>query len=184
MRNKIFYFVLVIFCLTIGLANVYTNTASSSNGTLKGPMDLQFNLNAIGATTPTPGWMGTVTLNGHVYGMVFYNIGTGKPFTTQNPGNMHFFGEHWIIYDSISITWSQTNQGHVIDWGHGSQIIDGYDHGEVSGGNDAYRMNSQVATASGSLQAYLGHNVHMGGYIYRYSNGLPYQAPGVFQIDG
>lgn len=78
---------LIAFVLTIGLSTV------EARKQLVGTMDLQFNLGFPGPQTEIPDWMGHITINDEVYGMVFFNIGTGKSFDIATKGRNVFFGE-------------------------------------------------------------------------------------------
>jgi len=144
-------------------------------------MDLQFNLGYPGPQADIPDWVGHITIDGHQYGMAFFNIGTGKPFDSQNSGKNVFFGELWFIYESITLQFN--DNGVLTSWSNGSVLLAGNDQGVVTLANFKYHMNGEVTTARGGFQAYLGNQVHMSGEIQWYSFGAPRNAPGEFRIN-
>ncbi len=80
MRKKLTVVILVVSLLTL-----VPTLAVSDEKPLRGTMDLQFNLAWPGPQEDIPDWVGHITIDGDVYGMVFFNIGTGKP-PNHNPG--------------------------------------------------------------------------------------------------
>ena len=61
---------------------------------LIGTLDLQFNLGWPGPQNEVPDWVGNITIDGKLYDMAFYAIGSGKSFVTDPAnlrGKIHFF---------------------------------------------------------------------------------------------
>lgn len=174
MKNQIVYVGFVAFILILGV------TSAQTNESVRGTITLDRNLSWPGPQTSTPDWIGFVNINGVQYGMAFFHITTGKPFTNGAKGTAKFFGEIWTIYDTISY---QLNNGKLVSWTHGTILLNGTDSGVVTTSNTLYRMNGEINYAIGNFAMYLGYQVHMSGHIVFYPSGAPEAAPGVFQID-
>ncbi len=144
---------------------------------LYGDMDLEFNLGWPGPNTTVPVWIGTVMIDGSQYGMVFFNVGSGKPFVDRVQGNVAFFGEIWVIYDWITFNFDTQ------EFLHGEVLLWGVDEGVTTRANSKYRMNGSVEGAFGIFEQWDGRNVHMSGTIEFYPFGAPHFAPGVFRIN-
>ncbi len=112
-----------------------------------------------------PDWVGTVTSGGYTYGMAFFYIDSGKPFSddpaVHSTGMAGFFGEIWRIYNNpIPVDddgCAVPDTGDVVAWG--------YDAGVVSFANLKYRMTGSVEEASGALASWAGRNIYMRGTI-------------------
>lgn len=174
MKKPLVYFVLFTFILIIGVTSVQTT------GTVRGTITLDRNLSWPGPQTSTPDWIGFVNIDGVQYGMAFFHITTGKPFTNGAKGTARFFGEIWTIYDTINY---QLNNGNLVSWTPGTILLNGTDSGVVTTSNTLYRMNGEINFVQGNFAMYLGYQVHMSGHIVFYPSGVPEAAPGVFQID-
>lgn len=177
MKKQFLYLGLVVFILTMGTTNV------QAAAPLEIEAHAQFNLGWPGPQTNVPDWVGTVNINGHTYGIAWFNIGSGKTF--DNAGKSQaasFFGEIWRIYDSISFQFD--SNGVLTSFHPGNIVITGNDQGVVSFPNSAYRMNGVVQDAPGSaFSVYLGHTVHMSGLITWWANGNPLYADGPIRIN-
>lgn len=174
MRKKIISLFLIATILPISIAVI------DAKKPLYGTMDLQFNLGFPGPQTEIPDWLGYITINGEEYGMVFFNIGTGKPFAGSPSDSVVFFGEIWVIYEWINI---QFDEFGVAEWTHGSVVLLGTDEGIVSLNNDKYHMTGEVTEAYGEFSEWTGRNVYMSGVIQWYPFGAPQYAPGTFRIN-
>jgi hypothetical protein len=173
---------------------------------LYGTMDLEFNLGHPGAQAEIPDWVGTVTINGKEYGMLFWAIGNGKSFIGDPPGlKVHFFEEIWAIYDLSSYGDPPGGFGFrdlipsddPSDWSYWlpcnsppELVLFGGDQGITNLQNSKYHMNGNVEGAFGDFEDWQGRNVHMSGDIVWQTLETPegpviapYQAPGTFRIN-
>lgn len=150
---------------------------------LEATTDVQFNLGYPGPQDQIPDWVGHLYVDGMEYGIIFYNVGTGKPFTTQNGGQTVFFKEEWIVFASIDYQFD--SQGVLQpDWSAGPILMSGNDQGVVSLANSAFRMNGLVQYATGPFQNYQDLSVHMSGIVQWYPSGAPHYAlNGNFRIN-
>lgn len=146
---------------------------------LRGEMALQFNLAAAGPSEVVPGWVGTIDLDGQVYGMAFFNTGTGKPFAEQPADNV-FFAETWVIYETLDFSFNPDGTLGVFE--PGRVLLSGDDRGITNVHNSKYHMNGQVLVAEPPFEQLLGRNVHMSGDIVWYDFGAPHFAPGTFRV--
>jgi hypothetical protein len=175
---------LSIFATLMVLVMAAFAAPADAKGPLHGEMDLQFNLAWPGPQTEIPDWVGTITIDDDVYGMAFFNTGSGKPFE-DNPSDVVFFEETWVIYDELAFTFD----GFVLtEFDPGEVVLSGYDRGIVTIPNSSYHMNGDVRVAEGELAGWLGRNVHMSGEIVWgdgtvYPLGAPQYAPGAFRIN-
>ena len=175
---------LSILAALIALLTAAFAAPAEAKRPLYGEMDLQFNLAWPGPQTEVPDWVGTITIDGDVYGMAFFNTGSGKPFD-DNPSDVVFFEETWVIYDELTFVFD----GFVLDeFEPGDVVLSGYDRGIVTIPNSWYHMNGDVRVADGDFIRSLGRNVHMSGDIVWgdgtvYPLGAPQYAPGVFRIN-
>jgi hypothetical protein len=176
MRKKLSAVILVVSLLTL----VPTLTVSAKKP-LIGTMDLQFNLAWPGPQDVIPDWVGTVIIDDVEYGMVFFAIGTGKPFETDRPGSAFFFGEIYVIYFELEFTFDK--DGNLAVFEPGEVALWGYDVGLTNLKNSKYHMNGNVEEAFGSFTTWIGSNVHMSGVIEWYPFGAPQFAPGTFHIN-
>jgi len=147
---------------------------------LRGDMDLQFNLGWPGPSETIPDWVGTITIGEDVFGMAFFNTGTGKPFDEQPADNV-FFEETWVIYETLEFSFD--DDGVLETFVPGPVVLSGYDRGITTVANSKYHMNGDVRVAEGQFAEWLGRNVHMSGIIEWYDFGAPQYAPGVFRIN-
>ena len=143
---------------------------------LYGHMELEFNLGLIPGSGD-PRWVGTISIDGNVYPMAFFNIGTGKPFVDSARGNVIFFGEIWRIYDTAHFDLEDQ------EFQYGNVLLGGLDAGVVTIANSTYRMNGSVEEASGDFALWLSRNTHMSGIIVWDSFGPPQFAPGTLRIN-
>lgn len=187
MRKKLSVLVLSVFILLL------LPTVSVGAKKPQGVMDLEFNLGVPGLSDEIPDWVGTITFEGDekTYGMLFFAIGTGKPFDNPNPSDsVHFFKEIWAIYDTSVDFKSMIPSGNPADWAHWRPVNNpeelvlwGYDNGLTNLVNSKYHMNGNIEEAFGAYSMWEGYNVHMSGIIEWYPFGAPYQAPGTFKIN-
>ena len=161
---------------------------------LYGEMTLSFNLGWFphGAQPNVPDWVGTITIDGKPYGMLFFAIGSGKPFATDPPGKVHFFEEIWAIYDiDFDLTSLIVPFGEISDpddWDEWlpqnspDMVMWGYDQGLTNKQNKKYHMTGSVEEALGDFTEWEGRQVYMSGVIL-FDGGLPSEAPGIFRIN-
>ncbi len=149
---------------------------------LVGEMDLQFNLGWPGPQAEVPTWVGTITIDGVVYGMAFFNVGTGKPFVEQpNAESVLFAGEIWAIYDKLDLVFNDT--GALTTFEPGTILLSGHDTGNVTLANNEYRLNGTVEEARGVFADWIGRQVHMRGDVEFYPFGAPRFAPGTLRLN-
>jgi hypothetical protein len=185
MRKKL----LVIFFLVSILALVPVGMAQAKKP-LIGSMNLEFNLDWFTPgvdPTKVPDWVGSVTIGGNPYGMLFFAIESGKPFDTDPNTKVHFFKEIWAIYLEVDLpSIPSSDPGDWADWqpvkNPNVPILWGYDVG-ITTQNSKYHMNGNVEVANGIFSDWVGRNVYMSGDIEWYPNGLPHFAPGTFRIN-
>jgi len=167
---------------------------------LRGTMDLEFNLSwaAAGGINQilVPEWIGTITIGNEEYGMEFYAIGSGKPFTEDPPGSVHFFEEIWVIYTEIEFIIPSEDP---TDFVRGEVLLWGYDVGITNLKNSKYHMNGNVEEAFDregypDFSMWTGRSVHMSGVILWQEVEVPapegpvvvvapQYAPGTFRIN-
>lgn len=154
---------------------------------LTGSMDLQFDLGWPGYQQETPDWIGTITINKIEYGMVFFAFETGKPFANPAKGGAFFFGEKWVIYDTLDFEFDE--DGYLMYFDPGQELLWGYDQG-VTVQNSKYHMTGNVEEAYGIFSMWEGRNVYMSGkiiwQIVDTPEGpivMPHYAPGSFRIN-
>jgi len=145
-------------------------------------MDLQFNLGWPGPQDEIPDWIGHITIDDKEYGMLFFAIGSGKPFEVDPPtDSVHFFGEIWAIYEWIKFRFD--SEGKLKKLKLGPVLLWGYDEGNTNLVNNNYHMNGNVEEAFGIFAFWEGRNVFMSGEIIWYPFGAPQYAPGTFRIN-
>jgi hypothetical protein len=156
---------------------------------LEGTMDLEFNLGWPAPQDEIPDWVGTITIDGEEYKMLFFAIGSGKAFD-EDPGKVHFFEEIWAIYDTDEDLTLLIPSDSALDWEYWlpendpeELILWGYDKGQTNLVNSDYHMNGNVEEAFEEFSVWEGRNVHMSGVIEWYENGAPNFAPGTFRIN-
>lgn len=156
-----------------------------------GAMDLEYNLLWPGYQTGVPDWVGSITIDGEEYGMLFFAFWTGKPFDDPAQGMAFFFGEIWAIYDMGDADFPGIPNGEVADWEYwlpandpAELVMWGYDEGITNMANTNYHMGGNIEEASGVFEKYDGRNVHMSGIIIWYEEmPAPHYAPGTFRIN-
>jgi len=97
MKGKASRILSLALAFTLALLPVITTQAKEP---LVGTMDLEYNLLVPGPQDEIPDWVGTITIDGEEYGMLFFAIGSGKAFDDAWVGKVHFFEEIWAIYDT------------------------------------------------------------------------------------
>ncbi len=164
---------------------------------LTGSMDLEFNLLWPGAGDTVPDWVGTITIDGKEYGMLFFAIGSGKSFVTDPAnlrGRIHFFEEIFAIYDMGDASFPVIPNGEESAWEYwlpknnpDELVLCGYDRGQTNFVNNDYHMNGYVVGACGCFSEYEGGSAHMSGEIIWYESGpfagAPHYAPGTLRIN-
>ena len=153
-------------------------------------MDLEFNLGWPGYQTEIPDWVGSITIDGTEYGMLFFAFWTGKPFDEPAHGSAFFFGEIWAIYEMGDEEFPVIPNEKAADWAKWLPANDpeelvmwGYDEGITNMANTKYHMNGNVEYAIAKFAEWEGRNVHMSGIIIWYDFGAPQYAPGIFRIN-
>ncbi|MFW9885787.1 MAG: hypothetical protein ACFFEX_15480 [Candidatus Thorarchaeota archaeon] len=186
--------VLVLFALSLALVAIPEVAATRP---ITGSMDLEFNLLWPGAGDKVPDWVGTITIDGKEYGMLFFAIGSGKSFVTDLAnlkGNIHFFEEIWAIYDMGDQSFPAIPNGDDSAWAYwlpmnspDELVLWGHDKGQTNLQTNDYHMAGNVEMAGGSFSIYDGRSVHMSGEIIWYESGpfagAPHFAPGYFRIN-
>lgn len=167
----------------VALIFVALTSPAAARKPLVGDMDLQFNLGWTEPNETIPVWVGTIAIDGEVYGMAFFNTGTGRPFSDQPNDNVAFFEETWTIYDFETFDFSFGPDGTLTSFEPGDIVLSGYDRGVVSLANGKYRMNGSVEVAEGEFSEWLDRRVHMSGNVEFYPFGAPRFAPGTFRIN-
>jgi len=191
MKGKASSLLLLALAFTLALVPVAMVQATKP---LRGTMTLEFNTGWFvhGPQATVPDWVGTITIDAQVYGMLFFAIGSGKPFTADPPGgSVHFFEEIWAIYEFDGVYFPDIPNDDPDDWeywlpseGPSELVLWGYDVGITNKINSKYHMNGNVEYAAEGWEMYLGRNVHMSGEIIWDSNtGYPLYAPGTLRIN-
>jgi hypothetical protein len=148
---------------------------------LTGEMDLQINLQWSGPSESVPVWSGTIEIRGETYGMVFFAIGSGKPFDGDPNTTVHFFEEIWKIYDRPV----ELDENGVLLQPDEGVLLWGYDSGVTNLVNSTYRMNGGVEEAAEAFDEWVGRNVHMSGAVTEWliPGVVPLHADGTFRIN-
>lgn len=185
---------IVLLALAFIVALVPAGTAQAKKP-LIGTMDLEFNLGWPEPQDVKPDWVGTITIDGKEYGMLFFAIGSGKAFNDNLKGKVHFFEEIWAIYDTDFDFTSLLPSNNPADWDYwlpsnnpAELVLWGYDVGQTNTQNNNYHMNGNVEVAIGDFAGWQGRNVHMSGEIIWYDSsspyyGAPHYAPGTFRVN-
>ena len=162
---------IVLLALAFIVALVPAGTAQAKKP-LIGTMDLEFNLGWPEPQDVIPDWVGTITIDGTEYGMLFFAIGSGKAFDDNLKGKVHFFEEIWAIYDTDFDFTSLLPSTDSDDWAYwlpsaepAELVLWGYDVGQTNIQNSNYHMNGNVEEAFGIFADWEGRNVHMSGVI-------------------
>ena len=163
----------------------------SADPPMRGTMDLTFNLGAPGsppAECPDIAWIGTITIDGDVYDMAFFPIGSGKPFDSDPSTSVPFFEEIWTIYELGTFDYEFTTMPDGVDIlttcddELAVPVLSGHDSGTTSLMASRYRMKGEVDYAAGPFAGLEGRQVHMGGTVEWYPFGAPHFAPGDFRL--
>ncbi|MFW9913345.1 MAG: hypothetical protein ACFFEU_12790 [Candidatus Thorarchaeota archaeon] len=186
---------LLLFALSLALVAIPQVKATKL---LTGSMNLEFNMQWPGPGDKVPDWVGTITIDGKDYGMLFFAIGSGKSFVTDLAnlrGRIHFFEEIWAIYDLGDQSFPEIPNGDDDAWAYwlpmyspNELVLWGHDRGQTNLQTNDYHMNGNVEMAAvGSFSIYGGRSVHMSGEIIWYDSGpfagYPHFAPGYFRIN-
>ena len=177
---------LLVLSLTVVLSLIMVAPVSADPPT-RGSMELTFNLGP-NPDCPDIAWLGTIEINGDLYDMAFFPIGTGKPFDSDPSTSVHFFEEIWTIYElgTFDYEFVETPEGvHVLatcDASLAVPVLSGHDVGTTSLKASRYRMNGAVDFADGPFAGMEGHKVHMSGTVEWYPFGAPHYAPGDFRL--
>ncbi len=158
----------------------FIKRAISAKVPLRGTMDLEYNLAWPGPQDVIPDWVGTIDIDGELYGMAFFAIGTGKPFEDDRPGSAYFFGEIYEIYETLEFKFVD---GILTCFNPGAIVLKGTDEGSTNLKNSHYRMNGVVTETNEDFAKWLGRSVHMSGTIIWTDFGAPQNAPGTFRIN-
>jgi hypothetical protein len=170
----------LVIAIALVLAGTMFPVASvSARQPLEGTMDLQFNLGWPGPQDVIPDWVGTVTIEGDQYGMAFFLLGSGKPFA-EGRGKASFFGEKWVIYESLEFEFDE--EGYLTLFDAGAVLLWGYDTGVTIAANSKYHMTGSVEHAAGPFSEWAGRGVFMSGVIAWYPSGWPQYAPGALRL--
>jgi hypothetical protein len=179
-----------IFALTVTLTTALLSVVYAKKP-LVGTMDLTYNTLVPGPQPLIPDWVGTITIDGEEYGMLFFAIGSGKSFDDFLKGQVHFFEEIWAIYDTDFDLRSLIPSNSAVDWDYwlpanepDELVLWGYDKGLTNVRNSKYHMNGDVQEANGIFSGWEGRSVHMKGVIqWNPETGGPQYAPGTFRIN-
>lgn len=148
---------------------------------LSGPMDLQWNA-CYGAppSEEIPDWIGTVELDGKVYDVLFFNVGTGRPPTDRVEAPEMTAHELWAIYDGLELVFDEECAVQTFE---GSAVMLGHDYGRANfaEGPD-YRLTGTVLEASGDFADLVGQPMEVNGIIEFSDEGAPTAAPGELVI--
>jgi hypothetical protein len=194
MKGKAFSILSLALAFTLALLPVITAQAKEP---LIGTMDLEYNLGCPGPQDEIPDWVGTITIDGEEYGMLFFAIGSGKAFDDAWKGKVHFFEEIWAIYDTDFDFTDLIPSGDPTDWEYWlpsndpeELVLWGYDYGQTNIQTSKYHMNGNVEEAAGPFTGWEGRSVHMSGVIewqtVETPTGpvmAPHYAPGTFRIN-
>ena len=187
MKRKASTILSLVLAFTLALWPVTTIQAKLP---LRGTMDLEFNTAWPGPQDEIPDWVGTITIDGEEYGMLFFAIGSGKAFDDNLKGKVHFFEEIWAIYDTdfdLTSLIPSDDPANWADWLPRNDpeelVLWGYDQGQTNIQNSNYHMNGNVEEAFEDFSMWEGRNVYMSGVIEWYGPGAPQYAPGTFRIN-
>ena len=187
MRCKASRALSLTLALTLALLPVMTAQAKKP---LYGAMDLEYNTAWPGPQDVIPDWVGTITIDGEEYGMLFFAIGSGKAFDDNLKGNVHFFEEIWAIYDTEVDLTLKIPSDSAADWeywlpdnGPEELVLWGHDKGQTNVRTSKYHMTGSAEGAFGDFMMWEDRSVYMSGVIDWYGPGEPHYAPGTFRIN-
>jgi hypothetical protein len=170
-----------IFAFSASLALGLTLLAvpATAQDKLAGTMDLSWNGCWTGPNEAIPDWTGTIDIDGDVYDMLFWNVGTGWPPGQTPEAPYAAFNEIWAIYDGLELAFDdecavETFEGDLVLWGHDAGLLDT----ETAG----YEMTGTVTQAFGDFADLTDGSVTMGGTVVFDEEGNPLTAPGEFAI--
>lgn len=186
---------LLLLTLAFTLALLPAETAQAKKP-LIGTMDLEYNLGWPEPQDEIPDWVGTITIDGEEYDMLFFAIGSGKAFDDAFKGKIHFFEEIWAIYD-LDDGFPAIPSNDPDDWAYflpkndpDELVLWGYDKGQTNIQTSKYHMTGNVEEAFGGFSMWEGRNVYMSGIIewqvIETPEGpvvAPQYAPGEFRIN-
>jgi hypothetical protein len=138
-------------------------------------VNVDFNLGFFADPTQ-PSWVGTLTVDTEDYGIVFWSIGSGKPFANGFRGSAMFFEEIWGVYTWVDFDF--VNQTLAV----GDLLMSGRNAG-VSTRNGKFRGNGVVEEAFAGMSMWEGRHVHEAGRIAFNPDGSPHSATGVFRVN-
>ncbi len=187
MNGKASNLLLLVLAFTLALLPAGTVQAKKP---LIGAMDLEFNTAWPGPQDEIPDWVGTITIDGEEYGMLFFAIGSGKSFDDNLKGKVHFFEEIWAIYDTDFDFTTLIPSSSATDWEDwlptnypDELVLWGYDKGQTNIRTSKYHMTGNVEEAFEEFSMWEGRNVYMSGEIIWYESGGPHYAPGTLRIN-
>jgi len=157
------------------LPDASTEAATLSKAPFQAELNSLFNLGFFSDPTK-PSWIGMLTHDGGTYGIVFYSIGSGKPFSENVRGMAFHFEEIWEVY-----TWVNFDFGTQI-LTHGDLLLSGSNVGIVAP-NDLFHSDGTVEGAYGEMAEWLGAHEHTSGYVVYTTDGLPESAHGDFRLN-
>ena len=170
----------IVVAFTVALVSFVPVEAAKP---LEGTMNLQFNLGWLGPQDEIPDWVGNITIDGELYDMAFYAIGSGKSFVTDTQnlkGKIHFFEEIWVIG---YIDYAFNEEGALAYFVVTEILMLGNDKGQTNTQNSKYHMSGSVEEAVGVFDGWAGCRVHMMGEIIWYPFMAPFAAPGALRIN-
>jgi hypothetical protein len=127
--------------LVIGLSLVLMSVLSAApvvtaQDQVSGTMDLTWNSCWEAPSEAVPDWIGTIDMDGDVYDMLFFNVGSGRPPDTALAEHLVPFNEMWAIYRDLEVSVDadcalQKLEGDLVLWGHdhGISDLDDWDRG-------------------------------------------------------
>lgn len=152
----------------------------SDHRPLAGSMELEFNLGFgdEAALRPDVTWVGTVDLNGKVYGIVFF------PTWGKDIRHLHFFREIWKIYpyDAGNPFFELDQAGVLTRFDPEAPLMVGHDSGVSNLRTNRYWAVGKVDNAASPFAGRVGHRMFMRGVIEWYDFGAPHYAPGTFWV--
>ncbi|MEN8234825.1 MAG: hypothetical protein ABFR89_07865 [Actinomycetota bacterium] len=172
MRKKLSVVLVLVLALT-----VIAVAPASAKKPIGGDMELEFNLGFGAGPYPAISWVGTVGLEGELYGIAFF------PTDAKDVGTAHHFWEGWKVYEyDTGDPFFAFTDGVLTTFNPGIPVLEGSDRG-VTNHNDKYRMRGTVDGATEPFEEWIGRRVHMAGVIEWYEFGAPQYAPGSFRIN-
>ena len=162
------------------LAALALAPAALGQDKVTGSLDLKWNP-CYGAppSEEIPDWIGTVEIEGNVYDMLFFNVGTGRPPTDRVEEPELSVHELWAVYDGLELTFDDECALETFD---GSAVMWGHDYGGANFAESPdYYMGGTVLEASGEFADLVGRPIEISGIVEFGENG-PEAAPGQIVI--